>query len=61
MEEAPSPSVRQGALESANVEMSEEVITMMAALRRAEAGARVVQAYDTLTGQALSTFGRVQR
>lgn len=61
MEEVATPSIRQGALESANVEMSEEVIAMMSALRRAEAGARIVQAYDTLTGQAISTFGRTQR
>lgn len=54
-----SPSLRQGALESANVATGDEMVSMMAALRRAETGQHLVQLYDDLMGRALSTFGQV--
>lgn len=54
-------NLRQGMLEAANVDMAGEMLDMMAAIRSAEVGARVVQAYDTLIGQSISTFGRGQR
>jgi len=58
MHEVSSPLVRQGALESANVDNASEMLQLMASMRQAEAGARVVEAYDTLIGQSISTFGR---
>ena len=61
MRASTSTLVRQGMLETANVDMAGEMVEMMAALRLAEAGARVVQTYDSLIGQAISTFGRVSR
>jgi flagellar basal body rod protein FlgG len=56
MEEAGSSTIRQGFLESSNVAMSDEVVSMMDLTRQAEGGARLVQLYDQLLGQAVSTF-----
>jgi len=50
--------VRQGALEASNVSTADEMVAMMAALRRAEAAQRLVNVYDELMGRALSTFGQ---
>jgi flagellar basal-body rod protein FlgF len=50
--------VRQGALEQSNVESAVEMTAMMAALRVAEMGSRLIQTYDSLAGQAISTVGR---
>jgi flagellar basal-body rod protein FlgF len=50
--------VRQGMLEASNVEMAGEMVEMMSALRQAEAGARIVQVFDTLSGQMISTFSQ---
>lgn len=58
MVEAEKPDLRQGMIESANVELTVEMTEMMAALRQAEIGSRLVQTYDTLMGQAISTFGQ---
>jgi len=58
MNEIGSPLLRQGMLEGANVDNASEMLQMMAAMRQAEAGARVVEAYDSLLGQSISTFGR---
>jgi len=52
-----NPSVRQGALEGSNVSTGDEMVTMMAALRRAETGQRLVQVYDDLMARAISAFG----
>jgi len=52
------PMLRQGYVESSNVQMTSEMVTMMAAMRQAETGARLVQVYDDLMGKALGTFGR---
>lgn len=57
MEEVAEPSIRQGMLESSNVAMGDEMVTMMAAMRQAESGARLVQVYDELMGRALTTLG----
>jgi len=54
-----APSVRQGALEASNTSMGEEMVAMMEAMRRAEAGQRLVNVYDDLMGRALQTFGQV--
>jgi flagellar basal-body rod protein FlgF len=61
MRDAPSVVVRQGMLEGSNVELASEMVEMMAALRQAEAGARIVQVFDTLSGQMISTFGQGNR
>lgn len=60
MQESQTPILRQGMVEGSNVDLPAEMLSMMATLRRAEAGARVVQAYDTLMGQTISTLGRTQ-
>lgn len=61
MHQVGSPLVRQGMLESANVDTANEMVRMMATMRQAEAGARVVEAYDTLMGQSITTFSRSTR
>lgn len=53
-----TPGVRQGALEASNVSTADEMVAMMEALRRAEAGQRLVNVYDDLMGRVLSTFGQ---
>ena len=58
MQAAATSVIHQGQLESANVVMSDEMIAMMAASRQAEGGARLVQFYDQLIGQAITTFSR---
>lgn len=58
LEVSTEPGLRQGAYESANVDVAAEMIEMMEALRQAETGSKLVQTYDTLIGQAISTFGR---
>jgi flagellar basal-body rod protein FlgF len=60
MQDANSPLLRQGMVEGSNVDLPAEMISMMSALRQAEVGARVVQTYDSLIGQTISTLGRVQ-
>jgi flagellar basal-body rod protein FlgG len=37
--------------------LGDEMVTMMATVRQAEGGARLVQIYDDLIGRAISTFG----
>jgi flagellar basal body rod protein FlgG len=51
--------VRQGMLESSNVTTATEMVSMMAAMRSAEAGQRLVQVYDDLMGRVLTTFGQM--
>lgn len=57
MEIVPDAMVRQGMIENSNVELGEEMIGMMAALRQSESGARLVQIYDDLLGRTISAFG----
>lgn len=61
MQETPSPVIRSGMIETSNVDSAAEMLQLMASMRQAEAGARVVQAYDSLVGQAITTFGRSPR
>jgi flagellar basal-body rod protein FlgG len=61
MQTAASPLVRQGMLENANVDMASQMLAMRSAVRQAEIGARVVQTYDSLIGQSISTFGKTSR
>lgn len=58
---ATQSALRQGYIEKSNVVLSDEMITMMTAVRQAETGARVTQFYDQLMGQAISTFSRGSR
>jgi flagellar basal-body rod protein FlgF len=58
MHDVGSPIVRQGVLEASNVSTADEMISIMAALRAAESGQRVVQVYDDLMGRALTAFGQ---
>ncbi len=53
-----APVIRQGALESSNVSNADEMIAVMAAIRRAEAGQRMANVYDDLMGRVLQTFGQ---
>lgn len=50
--------VRQGAYETSNVSLGEEMVAMMEALRRAETGQRLASTYDDLMGRLLTTLGR---
>ncbi|HEV7690383.1 MAG TPA: flagellar hook basal-body protein [Hyphomonadaceae bacterium] len=59
--EVGAPVVRQGMLEASNVEMAKEMVTMMEALRQGESGARLIQLYDSLIGQSVSTFGQMTK
>lgn len=54
-------TIRQGMIESSNVVTAHEVLQMMTAIRQAETGARVVQTYDALIGQSITTLGRTSR
>jgi flagellar basal-body rod protein FlgG len=58
MEEAPAAGLRQGMVEASNVVLGDEMVTMMATVRQAEGGARLVQIYDDLLGRAITTFGQ---
>jgi flagellar basal-body rod protein FlgF len=55
------PQVRQGMLEGSNVEMAPEMVEMMSAMRQAETASRIIQTYDSLIGQAITTFGQRAR
>ena len=50
--------LRQGMSETANVSLPDQMVEMMQVIRQAETGSRIIQAYDTLLGQAISTFGQ---
>jgi flagellar basal-body rod protein FlgG len=57
MQEITSAGIRQGMLESSNVSLGDEMVTMMTAMREAESGSRLVQSYDDLVERAITTFG----
>ncbi len=58
MKSVSAPVIHQGALESSNVSNADEMIAVMAAIRRAEAGQRMANVYDDLMGRVLQTFGQ---
>jgi len=60
MGDSKAVSVRQGMVEGSNVDLGSEMITMMAAVRDGETGARMVQVYDDLLGKAISSFGQTR-
>lgn len=53
-----SARLRQRMVESANVQMSDEMVAMMEALRAAEIGSKIIQTYDALVDKSISTFGK---
>lgn len=53
-----TPQIRQGMIEASNVSVGDEMVTMMAAMRQAESGARLVQTWDELMGRAITSFGQ---
>jgi flagellar basal-body rod protein FlgF len=53
-----APMIRQGYLESSNVSLGDEMITLMEAVRRAETGQRLMNVYDDLLGRVITTFGQ---
>ena len=53
-----TPVVRQGMLEASNVSNADEMMTIMEAMRRAQAGQKLANLYDDLMGRALSVFGQ---
>lgn len=56
--ELEQPQLRQGMVEGSNVTLGDEMVTMMAALRQAEGGARLATLYDELMGRAITTLGQ---
>jgi len=56
--EVSDPQLRQGMTETSNVSVGDEMVTMMASLRRAESGSRLMQTYDDLLGRAITAFGQ---
>ncbi|MDW7650995.1 MAG: flagellar basal-body rod protein FlgF [Bacillota bacterium] len=53
-------AVRQGFLETSNVEMVQEMVRMLSALRAYETNQRVVQAQDELLGKAVNEIGALR-
>jgi len=58
MEETSESTLLQGMVEASNVSLGDEMVSMMAAMREAETGARLIQTYDDLIGRAITTFGQ---
>lgn len=56
--ELADPQIRQGMLESSNVSAANEMVSIMASLRSAEGGQKVVQIYDDLMGRVVTAFGQ---
>lgn len=56
-----SPSIQQGALEASNVVSGDEMVVLVEAMRRAEAGQRIMNVYDDLLGRAITSFGETAR
>jgi len=51
--------VQQGYLERSNVDPSQSMVDLMAALRAYEANQKVIQTYDTSLGKAVNEIGKV--
>jgi flagellar basal body rod protein FlgG len=56
--ELDSPHIIQGTLEASNTSNASEMLSIMAAIRSAETGQRVVQLYDDMMAQAADGFGK---
>lgn len=61
IQEVAEPDLRQRHVEASNVSLGDEMAAMMAALRQAESGARLVTLYDDLLGRAITAFGQAGR
>lgn len=59
MQALPDAQVRHKWLEASNISAAREMLSMMAALRSAESGQRIIQTYDELMGRALTAFGQL--
>lgn len=57
--DAAAPVVRQGFLETSNVQTVNEMVQMMETLRRFEAGQHFVRGYDDMLDKTLTTLGRI--
>jgi flagellar basal-body rod protein FlgG len=53
--------VHQGAVLPSAVDMASEMVTLNAAMRQAESGAKVFQVWDDLLGRAITRFGEMGR
>ena len=53
-----APSIRQGSYEASNVSSSTEMVSMMLALRQAEAGQKLVNVYDEMMGRVIDSFSQ---
>lgn len=60
-EEVAASRLRQGMLEASTVELGDQMVASMLALRQADAGGRAMQAWDDLVGRAITTFGQAGR
>jgi flagellar basal-body rod protein FlgF len=59
--ESGAGQIRQSMNEGSNVVMGDEMVAMMATIRQAENGARLVQVYDDLMSRLLTTLGQGAR
>jgi flagellar basal-body rod protein FlgG len=50
-------TVRQGYTESSNVVAADEMVRLIEAMRRFEAGQKIIQSYDSMLEKALSRLG----
>lgn len=57
--EVERPTVVQGSYEAPNVSSADDMLRLMAALREAEGGQRVVRAYDEMLGTVLQRIGEI--
>jgi flagellar basal-body rod protein FlgG len=57
--DSPAPAVRQGFLETSNVQTVNEMVQLMDTLRRFEAGQHFVRGYDDMVDKAITTLGRI--
>ncbi len=57
--DASAVQVRQGFLETSNVQPINETIQLMDAMRRFEMAQRFVRGYDSMVDQAISTLGKI--
>lgn len=60
MDAVADPVIRQGMVESSNVELGDEMVSMMTALRQSESGAKLIQVYDDLIGRAITSLGQAR-
>jgi flagellar basal-body rod protein FlgF len=57
--ETNAAQVRQGFLETSNVQSVDEMISLMETMRRFETAQRFIQGYDSMVDEAITTLGRV--